>query len=62
VRAAAAEARTRDEHTAAAPSTTLLATLIPLVVLALIEMGVEMPADLLDEWFGSDGLRVSAAS
>jgi hypothetical protein len=41
----------------------LLATLIPLVVLALIELGVEMPAELLDEWFdGSDGLRRSDSS
>lgn len=29
----------------------LLCTLIPLVVLALIELGVEMPAELLDDWF-----------
>jgi hypothetical protein len=39
----------------------LLTTLVPLVVLALIELGVPMPAELLDDWFGdSEEMRLSA--
>ena len=41
----------------------LLTTLIPLVVLALIELNVPMPAELLDDWFGEvDEPRLSEAS
>jgi hypothetical protein len=32
----------------------LLCALIPLVALAMIELGVPMPAELLDDWFGED--------
>ena len=46
-----------------APSAPPVCHVDPLVVLALVELGVPMPAELLDDWFGDSGeVQLSAAS